>query len=222
MLTACDGGRVAEGPLVTEEKTANLAKAELLRTEIRMGAGELRVEGGGKREAQAKFVYNKGAIEPRFTFDDSSFRARLVLDHNEQALRLSGPARNEWDLKLPDDVPTDLDIKMGAGETRLKLGSVDLRSVKFGIGAGRVVADFRGTPKRDYEIEIHGGVGDCEIGLPRDVGLRVEARGGIGSIEVSGLEKRGGYWENEAYSKPGIKIRVEAKGGIGRIAVRAE
>lgn len=187
-----------------------------------MAAGELRVEGGLKREIKAKLQYNKGGMEPRFNFDDSSFRARLLLDHEEKSLHLGGDNRNVWELELPDDVPTDLDIKMGAGESHLRLGSMDLRSVKFHIGAGRVVADFRGTPKRDYEIEIHGGVGDCEIALPRSAGLRVEAHGGIGSIDISGLERKGDVWENEAYSKSGVKVRLSAKGGIGRIQVRAE
>lgn len=222
LLLSCGDFERSAGPLTVDNKSANLAKAELLRTEVRMAAGELRVEGGLKREIKAKLQYNKGGMEPRFNFDDSSFRARLLLDHEEKSLHLGGDNRNVWELELPDDVPTDLDIKMGAGESHLRLGSMDLRSVKFHIGAGRVVADFRGTPKRDYEIEIHGGVGDCEIALPRSAGLRVEAHGGIGSIDISGLERKGDVWENEAYSKSGVKVRLSAKGGIGRIQVRAE
>jgi hypothetical protein len=222
LLLSCGEIEKSAGPLAVEEKSAQLAKAELLRAEVRMAAGELRVEGGLKREIKAKLQFNKGGMEPRFQFDDSSFRARLLLDHEEKSLNLGGDNRNSWELRLPDDVPTDLDIKMGAGETHLRLGAVDLRSVKFHIGAGSVVADFRGTPRRDYEIEINGGVGDCEVALPRGVGLRVEARGGIGSIDISGLEKRGDVWENEAFGRPGVKVRLNARGGIGRIQVRAE
>lgn len=222
LLWSCGGGEFTAGPLTVENKSASLAKAELLNAEVRMAAGELRVEGGLKREIKSKLQFNKGAMEPRFQFDDSSFRARLLLDQKETSLQVGGDNRNVWELNLPDDVPTDLHIKMGAGESHLRLGSMSLRSVKFHIGAGRVVADFRGTPQRDYEIEIHGGVGDCEVALPRAVGLRVDAQGGIGSIDITGLEKKGDYWENEAFARPGVKVRLHARGGIGRIQVRAE
>lgn len=222
LLLSCGEFERAAGPSTVDNKSASLAKAELLRTEIRMAAGELRVEGGLKREIKARLQYNKGSMEPRFQFDDSSFRARLLLDHEEKSLTIGGDNRNVWEVYLPDDVPTDLDIKMGAGDSHLRIGSMDLRSVKFHIGAGRVVADLRGAPKRDYDIEINGGVGDCEVALPREAGLRVEAHGGIGSIDISGLERHGDVWENEAYSKSGVKVRLKARGGIGRIQVRAE
>lgn len=222
LLLSCGEFERSAGPLAVDDKSASLAKAELLKAEVRMAAGELRVEGGLKREIKAHLQYNKGGMEPRFQFDDSSFRARLLLDHEEKSLKVGGDNRNVWELRLPDDVPTDLDIKMGAGDSHLRIGSMDLRSVRFHIGAGRVVADLRGTPKRDYEIEINGGVGDCEVALPRSAGLRVEAHGGIGSIDISGLERKGDVWENEAYSKSGVKVRLKARGGIGRIQVRAE
>ncbi len=221
-LFSCVMRREELGPVLSETKTGNLAKVEMLTAEIRMAAGELIVEGGGKAEAKAVFEYNKGQFEPRFTFDDSSFRARLVLEQKDQAVRFSGRMKNNWRVTLADGVETDLDIKMGAGEARLTLGSVDLRRVKMGLGAGKVVADFRGTPKRDYEIEINGGVGECEVRLPRGVGLRAEAEGGLGSIDVRGLEKKGKVWENEAFEKAKVKVRLRVKGGVGSIRIEAE
>jgi hypothetical protein len=182
-----------------------------------MGAGELRVGSAAAPEARAKFHYTAGALKPRFSFDNTSFRGRLTIDPSEQSVSLSGPIENKWDITLPEGLPTDVDIKLGAGEAKLELGRMDLRSVALKIGAGRVEADFRGAPKRDYEIRIEGGVGDCEIRLPREVGIRAEAKGGIGSVEVSGLTKRGDTWENAAFAEAGPKIRLDAKGGIGRI-----
>jgi hypothetical protein len=221
-MISCESRPDAPVSMVTETKTASLAQVEMLAAEIRMGAGELDVNGGGAREARAVLEYNKALTEPRFTFDNSSFRARVRLEQKDQSISLSGGNKNRWRLTLPDDVTTELDIQIGAGEARLKLGTLDLKRVNLKLGAGEVKADFRGTPKRDYEVDIQGGVGECEVLLPKSAGVRAEASGGLGSIDVSGLEKRGDAWESEAFEAAKTKVRLRVKGGVGEIRIRVE
>src|ERR1039458_5551387 len=37
------------------------------------------------------------------------------------------------------------------------------------MGVGELHMDLRGKPKHDYDVRIHGGVGEATIHLPRDV-----------------------------------------------------
>ena len=58
--------------------------------------------------------------------------------------RLDGGARNEWDLRFNDDVPTDLVVKMGAGESDLDLDSLTLTGLDLKVGAGETTVDLSG------------------------------------------------------------------------------
>jgi hypothetical protein len=87
------------------------------------------------------------------------------------------------------------------------------------MGAGQVDLDLRGHPARDYEVNISGGVGQATVRLPQEVGIRADAHGGIGSINVSGLRKVGDHYENDLYDKTKVNLRLSVAGGIGEIRI---
>jgi hypothetical protein len=77
--------------------------------------------------------------------------------------------------------------------------------------------DLRGMPKNDYDVSIHGGIGEATIYLPEGVGVEAEAHGGIGGINARGLEKRDGRYVNDAYGHAKTNVRLDVHGGIGAI-----
>lgn len=220
VLTSCSGGdnRIS-GPPVTETKKGSVAKAEMLQAEIKMAAGELYVQGAEGDEVSAEFRHSSGGVAPSFRLDNTTFRARAVIEQSKKDLDGFNMDENTWRVSLPNRLATDLEVHIGAGEANLKLGSIDLRKVDLHMGAGKVVADFSGDPKRDYEVNIKGGVGECEVVLPKSAGIRAEARGGIGSIDVTGLEKHGDTWESANLSTAKTKIRLNVQGGVGSISI---
>jgi hypothetical protein len=117
----------------------------------------------------------------------------------------------------------DIVTKLGAGQARMNLGDLNLRSVEMEMGAGEVEMDLRGRlPSRSYDVRINGGVGQATVRLPRDVGIYATAKGGIGEINVSGLERRGDHWVNAARVDSPVTIRLDVKGGIGEIRIEAD
>jgi hypothetical protein len=78
---------------------------------------------------------------------------------------------------------------------------------------------LRGHPTRDYDVEGSGGVGQATVHLPQEVGIRAEAHGGLGSINVTGLEKTGDHYENSLYDKAKVNLRLKVEGGIGQINI---
>jgi hypothetical protein len=116
----------------------------------------------------------------------------------------------------------DLVVQMGAGEAHLNLGGLNLRSVAFKLGAGEVDVDLRGNPKRSYDVQIQGGVGQATVHLPSTVGISATAAGGIGEINVRGLEKRNDRWINPGHENAPVTIRLDVKGGVGQIDLVAE
>jgi predicted membrane protein len=111
---------------------------------------------------------------------------------------------------------------LGAGEGRLDLGDLNLRGVDVEMGAGTLVLDLRGNPTQDYSVRVRGGVGEATVHVPKDVGISATASGGLGSIQVTGLEKRGDRYVNDAEGRSGVRIRLDIVGGVGEIKLIAE
>jgi hypothetical protein len=220
-LTGCVMNTEHSGPLEHFQKSIDLDKSTMARVEIKMGAGELRVDGGSSKLMDADFEYNIPSWRPVVRYEASSFRGELLIEQPGSS-HGGHDSRYKWDLRLNDKVPLDIVTHLGAGEAHMNLGSVNLRSVEIHMGVGEVELDLRGKPTRDYNVEIHGGVGQAIVHLPASVGIVANAAGGIGNIDVRGLEKRGGHWINAAHEHSPVTIHLDVKGGIGNIALTAE
>ncbi len=218
LLAACSGrARVEQTFHAT--KALDLDKSELTRVELKMGGGEMRVGGGSPKLMEANFDYSAPGWTPQVEYHSTGVRSDIEISNTKAAVP---HGRNDWDLRFNDSVLMDLVVQMGAGEAHLNLGSLNLRSVAFNLGAGEVDVDLRGHPKRSYDVQINGGVGQATIHLPRSVGISATAIGGIGEVNVRGLEKHGDRWFNPGHENDPLTIRLDVKGGVGQIDVVAE
>ena len=215
LLSGCVSSYESRGPLQTETKSVDLDKSEYVTVDLRMGAGELSVRGGSPKLMDGEFSYRRLAMRPEVHYDASDFRGRLRIE--EPSGVHTGNTRYRWDLRFNDDKPLDLEVEFGAGEGRLDLGSLNLRSVDIHMGVGELRLDLRGTPKHDYTVNLRGGVGEATVYLPQGVGVVADAQGGIGGITARGLEKRGGEYVNDAYGSAKTTVRLDIRGGIGAI-----
>jgi hypothetical protein len=180
-----------------------------------MSAGELRVGGGADKLMEGRFTYNRLRLRPEISYDTGGFRGRLRV---EEPRHVGGATHGyAWDLRFNNRKPLELDVNCGAGETRLDLGELTLRRVSVEMGVGELKMDLRGAPMNDYEVSIHGGVGEATVYLPQGVGIEADVQGGIGDIHAPGLEKRDGRYFNDAYGRARTRVLLEIRGGIGAI-----
>ena len=220
LLAGCGLG-VPVGPVQHESKVIELDKSEATRVELKMNTGELRVEGGSPKLLEADFSYNVSAWKPVVDYRATGSRSELGISQ-PTGTRAAGHTENRWNLKLNDAVPMDVLTHMGVGEARMTLGSLNLQSVELNLGVGEVQLDLRGDPKRSYDVRIHGGVGQATVFLPSTVAISAVASGGIGDINIRGLEKRDGRWINPRHESGPVTIRLDVRGGIGEIRLVAE
>lgn len=218
-LTACEMN-VSTGPVQHENRTVALDKAEMARLELKMGAGELQVDGGASDLLDADLSYNVPSWKPILIDDSTGVRREIRLEQPSGS-HAGGNTVYKWNLRLNNDVPVDLVAHLGAGKARMTLGAVNLRSVEVNMGVGEMNLDLTGNPRRDYTVDLKGGVGQATVIVPASAGVIATARGGIGDISVKGLEKRGDTWINPAHEQAPATIHVNVKGGIGQINIVA-
>jgi len=215
------GDDVTTGDLRTESQSVDLGGAKSVRVEIKMGAGKLKVGSGVKS--------SNGLLDAEFTYNVSRWKPEVHYSRNgdEGVLRVEQPSgggphgntRYEWDLRLANKVPTEISVDMGAGKADLTLGGLALTNLNVNMGAGETNVDLTGDWKNDFSGHLKGGVGKATVRLPRDVGVRVQARGGLGSIDAHDFRRDGDYYVNDAYGKSPVTLHVDVQGGVGQIVL---
>jgi hypothetical protein len=226
-LAGCvvDGyGPEGSSPPRHEFRTIEHDSIEHLRVNLRMGVGDLQAGSGTEKLMAADFTYGIPAWKPEVRYNSSGGKGDLTIqqpDEHGSKGRFGNP-RYEWDIRLARDIPTDLTVHFGAGKAQLDLGSLNLENVEVEMGVGELRMDLRGNPTHDYNVRIHGGVGEATVRLGADTGVVADVEGGIGSINAPGMTRRGNRFENEAYGKARTTIHLDIHGGIGAIRLLSD
>ena len=216
-LGGCQIGSVVTGETRHDTVHVDLGKAEAARVEIRMGGGELHVKSGTPKLLDADFAYNVPEWKPMVDYRDTPAEGELTISQPNNTGNAFGKTVYTWDLNLNGQLPLDVSTHLGAGEASLQLGQMNLHSVDVHVGAGELKLDLRGEPKRDYNVQVHGGVGAATVYLPKNAGISATASGGIGDISARGLEKRDGVWINPERVQAPVTVHLDVKGGVGEI-----
>jgi hypothetical protein len=222
MLVAGCSAKPRVGALRTESQSVELGGAKSLRVEIAMGAGDLHVTGGAERLLEADFNYNVDALKPILRYSGGKLVLRQPEVSGMPSLSGIGDFRNQWDLRLYDDVPMDLNVDVGAGSGDLKLAGLSLTGLSITVGAGEYIIDLSGDWARDLDIAIDAGAAFVSLRLPRNVGVRVDVEDGPHTTEATGLTQDGGVYTNAAYGVSDVTLQVHMTAGIGRINLDVE
>src|ERR687883_1806923 len=206
------------GEMQRESKSIQAENAQSVHAKLIMGAGELNLTGGADRLMEGDFSYNVADWKPKVNYDVSGDTGELAVEQGgDGGVRLGGSARNKWDIRLNDEVPTDLVVQMGAGESDLDLDSLSLTGLDLQMRAGKTTVDLTGDYARNFDASIEGGVGEATVLLPSEVGVRARAEGGLGKINAKGLQREGNSYVNDAYGNSDVTLDVDVQGGIGQI-----
>ena len=217
------GGTQQVGKMHHESEAVDPKNADSARARLEMGAGELNLTGGADKLMEGEFAYNVSGWEPKVSYAVSGKKGELVVEQGSaKGVGLSGRARarNEWDISMNDEVPTDLVVRLGAGESDLDLDSLTLTGVDVRMGAGKTTVDLTGDYTRNFDATIEGGVGEATVLLPSEVGVKAKAQGGLGKINAKGLKKVGDSYVNDAYGESDTNLSVDVKGGVGEINLK--
>ena len=216
-LSMCGCVVETAGPTQHDFRSIELDKSEMVRVNLKMGAGHLRVGSGTQKLMRADFSYNILSWKPYVRYNSTAGHGDLTIEQPGTSHTHLGNTHYEWDVRLSREVPVDLRVNFGAGDAEMDVGSLALQNIDVDMGVGKLQLDLRGNPKRNYEVRIRGGVGEVTVRLPADVGVYAEAEGGIGEIKTTGLRREGRRYTNEAYQHSKVTIRLDVRGGVGAI-----
>ncbi len=221
LLAGC-GSQARVGALRTESKSVELGDARSVRVEINLGAGNLEVTGGAEKLLEADFNYNVAKLKPEVEYTDGTLIVRQPDVSGMPDLRDITDYKNEWGLRLYDDVPMDLSVDVGAGFSNLHLAGLSLTGLDVTLGAGTYTLDLSGDWARDLNVTIDAGAATITVLLPREVGVHVNVESGPHTIDATGLTQDGDVYTNAAYGVSEVTMQIDMDAGIGTINLDVE
>jgi hypothetical protein len=150
-----------------------------------------------------------------------------------------------WNVSLNPDIPLDLSMKGGVGETTLDLNDLQVSRLSYNGGVGETTINLPDTGSYDLDLkggvgktrisfaagagvnaDINAGVGEVVLDLPEGAAVRIETKGGLGNMSVPLPRISGGddesVWQSENYASAdaGKRITIHFEGGIGGLSVQ--
>lgn len=218
ILSAAACARVGE--LETITKAIPLDSAQSLEADIRMNAGELKLEGGATGLLDATFRTNVERWKPEVDYRLEGTRGVLLIEQPRHEGLSWGRAENNWNIRLNDDLPVDITAKFGAGEAHLDLGRLTIKDLNLKMGVGDLTVDLTDYSRQGFSGLIKGGVGHATLYLPKGIGVRVSVHGGLGSIDATGFKIDHRVYTNDAYGSSATSIDLTVEAGIGSLDLR--
>jgi hypothetical protein len=217
LLPAGCGSQARVGALRTESQSVELGDAKSVRVEINLGAGDLRLTGGAEKLLEGDFTYNVAALKPEVGYTAGTLVVRQPEINGMPALQRIMDFRNEWILRLSDQVPMNLSVDVGGGGSNLQLAGLSLTGLKVSLGAGTNMVDLSGDWARNLDVTIDAGAAFLTVRLPKDVGAWVKIQDGPHTIDATGLTKDGDVYTNAAYGVSDVTLQIDLRAGIGTI-----
>jgi hypothetical protein len=194
--------RTASTSAVPRESSARL---EL---DLGVGAGRFRLEGGAAAG---------NLVEVASTNDDIATRVERAGDRANVRLRQdfawwpdAWRGGSEWTVRLATDVPTIVTMNAGAGDFVVDLSGVLLANARIQIGAAQARITLP-RPRGTVELRVSGGATQLTFVAPPGVEYRVEATGGLTSVD--------GRTESPGYATASDRVLAKFSGGAASLRI---
>lgn len=162
---------------VLTPRSDNLFEAEI----NYVGEYEFEVTGGAQRSIKLR---QKGQFPKGI--------GRII--HNNKDLH--------WDIALAQDIPYQLSVKGGVGETNIDLSHLLVDGIRLETGIGKIALTLP-TQEAPIAAKVSGGVGKTDIAIPDSACGKLDIDGGVGEVIVT--------------LSPRAAVQLKASAGLGKV-----
>jgi hypothetical protein len=206
----------------TESQSVNLESATSADVQIDFPAGELKVQSGASNLMDASFRYNVDDWQPEVKYSEDGPQGELLVNQpGDDRVPVGGELVNEWEIQLNNNVPMDLIVRTGAGNSELDLAALDITSLTVETGAGVTTVNLDGSWQHDVDVSIQGGFGELTVNLPAEMGVRVEMDTALVTVTANGLINDENGYVNQAYGTAPHTLTLKLEAGVGSVVLVA-
>jgi hypothetical protein len=204
-----------EAALETEE----YPEIERASIALNLDVGKLSLVGSTSLLYECTAQYRYKEFEPFEKFSRTGKENDIVIYHLPITKKwISNNVRNDWQLKLNNQIIYELSAKTGAIDTDFNLSGFKVEKLYIKSGASNINLVL---PQYDSEIIIDSGVSNIEIAIPKNVGATVNIDSGLSAkdLETKDFTKKNGSYISNNYNYSEFKTTIEIDCGVSNIEV---
>ncbi|MDQ2086291.1 toast rack family protein [Herbivorax sp. ANBcel31] len=123
-------------------------------------------------------------------------------------------------LHLNEDVLWDINLNLGAVDTKFDMSNLKIQNLELNGGAGSFKL-ILGERYENTKIDINAGASSFDIYVPEDSGLKVSSTGVLNSLKFNDitLEEKDEYYVSDNFDDAENNIEIDVKMGVGSIKI---
>ncbi len=230
----------AQEKFSTLEQTIKKGKSENITALIQIAGGHLIVNGETTELAQVKLTYDKADWNPSIAFAELDERGKLTItaqtegeekhigDYNRCNINLNPSLNYSLGIVLGAGL-ADIDFhdfsihkavfRLGVGSFNVNLSNTSVPLLKVEAGIGEATFDLSGIWKNNLSAIINAGIGQMNLIVPANMGVRVTVKGFLGNVETPNYKKEGKEYTNALYGKSKYNLEIQVNGAIGSVDI---
>ena len=124
-----------------------------------------------------------------------------------------------WDLGLNGEVPLELEVSMGVGESDLDLEELQVSDLTVSMGVGQTTVVLPAVGR--FQAKIDGAIGQTVVVIPRGMEARVQVDTGLaGSRLPAGYRQQDDVYTSPGYASAEDRVDLEVSQAIGNVSIR--
>ncbi len=189
-----------------------------VRLEVRMVGGSVKVRGAGVPLVDGDLSFNRDPYEP--TIEQRTDAATERVELGQRGSGFFGRSRNEWDVRVANDLPAAFGIQIGAGAADVDLAGIRLAEFAATVDSGFLSADFSHAKiEGTITASVQVGTGELRVRLPTGVAIRLRGMEHVGDVTVRGVPQVKGektIWQTDDFETAATKLDIGFRVGIGQ------
>jgi hypothetical protein len=191
------------------------SKIEKASIELNLDAGKLSMAESTPLLYECISQYRYKEFEPLEEYSTVEKEANVLIHHSPVKGSFRTP-KNEWELKLNNQIIYDLNIETGAVNTDCNLSSFKVEKLYIESGASNINLV---VPKYNSKIIIDTGASNIDIAIPKNVGATVNIDSGIAIKDLDDFIKRDSMYISNNYNSSEFKVDIEIDCGVSHINI---
>lgn len=133
----------------------------------------------------------------------------------------TGASDTRLDVSRPNPVAMQrARFQVGAAAFQARgLGHLNAEEIKVDAGVGDVRLELDGLLRDQTRLEISMGLGNLEIAVPPQVGVRVTRSGFLVSMDAPDLVRNGNVWQSREWDESRQRIEIRLDAALGSVSV---
>ena len=161
--------------------------------------------------------YRFREFEPFEKFSHTEKEADILIYHSPVTRKvISSNIKNNWELKLNNQIIYDLSVETGAINVDCNLSDFKVEKLYIESGASNINLVL---PQYNSKIIIDTGVSNINIAIPKNVGATVNIDSGIAVKDLDDFIKRSGTYISHNYNESEFIAEIEINCGVSDIDI---